>query len=551
MPRSAVTSNPYRSCTAYHLQNKLVYGSMRHTPAIMACGMSVIPSCRTSCNICMLICILLCRPAQTHVPRALVILFLESTPADAIQGARAIVKSEIRHARGYFSDKLAFLTLGAHYSSNVQSSLRSAGWSIRWLHQFTHNDESVLLHMPMYDEIVYMDLRAVFVSDITTPFTSFNSNCCVWACLQDAHIDANSIHNLDVIAIRPKDPACVRIGNLSLASMHSFMDIARSLGGVCMMDFEKNANAEMYRTHQEYWNASVIEVVRFTTPPWNCSYLVSPICKLWIAEFNSPVWPVTVVSAYYVGHNKHGHDSYVRWSRNFLKQNVPMVIFTDNSSLVSSLYPRNLHNTRICEAHMSSFIVSLHRFDWDRQLKIDPHGVIHGRGPHLYKIWLEKTNFVKRAIVLNAFRSSHFIWVDFGCFRDDSEFWVLHPWVIHVSRFPSDTKILVFDFPGDGGDYPRVAGTIFGGHRKAWVRWHHAFYYMLRHYYDRGEFIGDDQIVMTHLANHYPALLCRIQSRTNFGNPWWYLQYYLSGIEGALEQQCKSPHAAKPIIYSK
>jgi hypothetical protein len=261
---------------------------------------------------------------------------------------------------------------------------------------------------------------------------------------------------------------------------------------------------------------------------------------MWHEQASSNSWPVTVVTAFYKGPNKHKAGAYDEWGRNFMAQHVPLVVITDNATAVPAVDLRPPQLTHIIQVPLEDFLLSQHADDvWDRQQAINPHKHIHTI--FLFKMWLEKTNNVKRAIKANPFNSSHFVWVDFGCFRNTT-YWS-DGWRVHRERFATHNRMLMLNQPGrTTSPLQHVGGTIFGGSARAWERWSVLFYNHLHvELLDGKRFVGDDQNIMSLIVQSHPRLVCVVQQQPGIKNdPWFYLQDYLAGTapwEGACKQQ--------------
>jgi hypothetical protein len=157
-------------------------------------------------------------------------------------------------------------------------------------------------------------------------------------------------------------------------------------------------------------------------------------------------------------------------------------------------------------------------------------------------VWLEKPNFLVKAAEINAFQSLYYLWVDFGCFR--SSRWGRN-WTVHAERLPTHNRMLMLNAPGD---HPtkQLAGTIFGGTTHAVRLWSHYYYTQLAREVRRGTFVGDDQILMSIVAQHHPRLVCRVTGTDTGDDPWWFLQHYVAG-KTSLSEQCSQRQRWSPV----
>lgn len=435
---------------------------------------------------------------------------------------------------------------GWNYPPEVLEKARVAGWRLREIEPLPNltDKASELWHaklhlwaMEEFREVVFMEHTAVFVKPLTGPFTShaaYPFECKVWAAR--AFIDGNWTGVLDdsVLGVQPSMAEYYRLVSL-LASNTTLQKDAVAFykkafadhnnGSWCELELEKNANADVFLKQRSLLKQT--QVVHFgDIKPWECSLELQPLCQLWSEEALSNSWPVTVVTAFYTGPNKYAGGSYYKWGRNFMVQNVPMVIFTDNATKIPALESRNPNMTLVVEVALDDFMTSQHTYDsrWEQQLQMDPERHIHHM--FLFKVWNEKTNVVMRAIDLNPFNSSHYMWVDFGSFRNQT-IWESN-WTVHVDRFPTGSRLLVLATPFNN-PHKRIGGGILMGNVRAWMIWSERFYNLLSLEVRSNNFVGDDQILMTKLAKKHPELFCVVKHTETQYDPWFYLQHYAAG----------------------
>lgn len=454
----------------------------------------------------------------------------------------------------YFAAMELLVLKGRTYTPDVLEQCRAAGWRLRWVDPIEpphpsdfarFRDQFVKLHlwsMEEFAEVVYMDLDAAFVGPLQGTFTSleaYPTDCKVWAARDIRASVWQDAFNMGVAGIRPNKTefdwlyqlmAQDKVQYEHTMSEQGFLNaIYTSKNGAwCELDFEKNANLAAYSQQRAFWDkaAKQIQVVHYTmTKPWECGAEYRPVCNLWETEAAAFTAPVTVVTAYYPGPSKHQQSEYAAWGRTFLQQPVPMVIFTDSRNNLPQVDTRDPNTTVIVELDEALFRTSQTHFSWDKQLQMDPErGIHHTR---LFKLWAEKTQFVMRAIHMSTFNSSHYVWVDFGCFRSPA--WAGGKWVVHAERLPTLNRMLMLNLPVS---HPtkKVAGTIFGGSITAWRSWSKRFFDLLSREGRKGTvFVGDDQIAMSLVAERFPHLVCRVAAVDTNDDVWWFLQYYLAG----------------------
>lgn len=484
--------------------------------------------------------------------RALVTL-LDSSNVGGLQGARTLLKSVLRHAPRYFDKHVMMIVDGNDYDPLVLSQARVAGWSVRPVLPVvplssSHNKDVGgfaklrALEMEEFDEVVYMDPDVVFVNThqgqiIST--SAYPNTCMIWAPREFSNGTWTDRFTLGVFGVQPNATEFKRLMDLLLTNENDFNHIdlekgflnvvyPQATGAWCEIEFERAADVAIYGHQREFWLSAVdnIQVIQFTlVKPWECTHEYQTICELWQLETDAPTYPVTVVTGYFAGPNKHGEAKYRIWAPYFMQQPGPVVIFTDNPD-VPGLSMRDPTKTLVVVVNKTSFLASHKLFNWEGQLAIDPMQNIHST--HLFQEWLEKTNFVTKAININPFNSSYYVWVDIGCFRNNN--WG-DRWIIHAERFPDD-QMLILKMPGQPNPN-RVGGTIFGGHTHVWPAWHHHFYTMLELGYRRKAFVGDDQVVMSMVVVSHPKLVCIIPNEGGYGDPWFFLQPFLAGTAPA------------------
>ena len=490
-----------------------------------------------------------------HQKRCLATLL---TSPDYVDGVCVLAKTARQHAAHVFTDYILLTVQGTTVPEETR--LTHAGWRIhpvplilpphpsdfdRFRDQFT---KLHLWNMVECNEIVYMDADTMFVGQ-ATPFTTPQQNCPIWAARDYSSGEFVDGFNMGVFAIRPNVSEFKRLHDLMLADTVHYNQVMSEQGFLnavyashwCELDFAKNANLAVYWSGERgdgmraFWDAHNIEVVHFTmSKPWKCAPEYAAVCQGWldVASEKETVKQaaqnaITVVSAYYAGAAKHAPAKYARWGRQFMRMQAPLVFFTDHPSAVPGLDTRPEDTTHVIVKPMDKFYVSTLIHDWDTQLTLDPEGGY--RSTHLYKIWLEKPSLVRDAISMNVFDSTHFVWVDYGCFRGDG---TAPPWSPSPAALPPHKMLLLNVSALHPFGDKQVGGTIFGGDVAAWRTWTTNFYDVLIKKRDAGAFVGDDQTTMTVVARHIPDHVCMVMPHANFGDPWFYLQAVLDGQSG-------------------
>lgn len=216
---------------------------------------------------------------------------------------------------------------------------------------------------------------------------------------------------------------------------------------------------------------------------------------------------VTVVSAYYPMKSKHTIQEYIVWMQVWNELPCNLVFFTPPELVEDFKELRGNHPTKIIGMPFNE-LEAFKRYGTD--LWISQYNMDHERyhTPELYAIWYEKKEFVKKAIDLNPFGTSKFVWCDAGACRSPQ-------WIPHIKNFPNADKIgdkLMVLRISDFENYESymhmdcVGGTILAGSAEIWKSYYDKYDLMIREYLDNGKFIGKDQSIIASVAKKYPEL---------------------------------------------
>ena len=241
----------------------------------------------------------------------------------------------------------------------------------------------------------------------------------------------------------------------------------------------------------------------------------------------------TIVSAFYIGPNKHGGTSkYLDWISNFMQFGFASIIYCDANSreLLSSRWPEN-DNRKYIEKPIEKFVTSA--FDWQRDFSID-NEIAVGHSPHLYKIWGEKIFFTSEVALINPFKSNAFIWVDIGFFRN-REMVQLCKGFPNPNRFQLDriTFLQIYPFANKekASLYPvderfrnvtRVGASSFAGGKISLLRFRELYFSILLEAKRLGVFSGKDQNLQAFLILRHPELFSTVAAiYTGVVDPWF------------------------------
>jgi hypothetical protein len=232
----------------------------------------------------------------------------------------------------------------------------------------------------------------------------------------------------------------------------------------------------------------------------------------------------TIVSCYYMlGQSKHFVEEYANWIRNFLVYvNTPIVMFSDGEAYDYMIHIRrlaNLENT-FCIIRKPLSELEFSTPEWVETWKqhVEKSSYKHLHNQELYRIWANKSFFVREAIEKNPFQSEHFVWCDAGCWRDPriARFYGRDwPCIESLDKGRLTVLAMVDMMPFfEQLENPAIqtlddlvttihtdnvltmGGTILAGDRTAWLKWIPAFQNTLQAFVRNELFAGDDQSVI-------------------------------------------------------
>lgn len=270
--------------------------------------------------------------------------------------------------------------------------------------------------------------------------------------------------------------------------------------------------------------------------------------------------PATVVSAYYPMKSKHSLENYRRWIRQFMEHlDAPLVLFTEKSleSFFLESRAKYLDKTRIIVLPREEWVANT-KFPqsmWDAQFEIDPEQALHSS--ELYKVWYEKKEFVRRAIQLNPFSTTDFLWCDSGIVR--------YEWILPLmskfpvaDRIPTD-KILISNvmpftrndeavvkiggetFVGGASGKPRTGTNVIAASAKMWEVYSNLYDEILQKYLRAGLFFGKDQNIATTLILEHREVISLVDSKQFFYDTWVFILLWLGAPQRLFEFCKKEP----------
>ena len=218
----------------------------------------------------------------------------------------------------------------------------------------------------------------------------------------------------------------------------------------------------------------------------------------------------TVVTAYFEIPSKHPTTYYTQWMEHMLAIDDPLVVFTTSDWVgrIMSFRSHATSRTTIIEVRLDDVPIATkyNKSVWDQQFKLDPIGK-YRKGYRLYWIWLSKTHFLNEAIRLNPYGSSHFMWMDIGCFRGGNIF-ANQTVMRHLEAIPNESVLFVAHrepsaqtdpwFTDMKGTSPLffTSGSMFAGTKETIELFHKRFLETVQGYMVRGLFVGEDQTIL-------------------------------------------------------
>ena len=182
-----------------------------------------------------------------------------------------------------------------------------------------------------------------------------------------------------------------------------------------------------------------------------------------------------------------------------------MVIFT-NKEMEETIYQMRQHALNrtliiIMELNEAEVVHEYGMDFWLDQHSIDPEKHTQP-DPRLYIVWNEKPAFVHRAMSINPFKSSYFLWIDIGSLRHSGYNGQLI--VTDATPFRED-KVLMIDTMAATARFldlfvtneNKLSGAMFGGTTTAMNRYYNEYYKTLSLGVQSNEFVGKDQLLIS------------------------------------------------------
>ena len=240
----------------------------------------------------------------------------------------------------------------------------------------------------------------------------------------------------------------------------------------------------------------------------------------------------TIVTAYFRIKHKHSYEEYMQWMQNILSLKDAMVIYTtrDMVPIITSFRTHAWDRTKVIVTTLQDTTMATNYTDafWAQQKTLDWAPKFHP-SKEIYWIWNEKTEFLKRIVDQNPFKSEFFAWVDIGYMR--SKKYNGKEMLLNIPADLKEDQVLMLDVstlvnPPKHIGQNWVGGGFIGGYALGVIRWHKAYYNTLHE--NRNQFIGMDQPWMWRTCEKYKGLCQLVKPQPGNGNPWFYMAVYLS-----------------------
>jgi hypothetical protein len=196
---------------------------------------------------------------------------------------------------------------------------------------------------------------------------------------------------------------------------------------------------------------------------------------------------------------------------------------------------------------------------------MDPEKTIHS--PELYKVWYEKKEFVKRAIALNPWNHTDFVWCDAGICRSEAFAKVLKNFPV-ASRIPTNKILLcnvgeyterdeqiymVNGVPIQGGasGKMRIGGGIVAASKTMWEVYDRLYEQTVDKYIQARLFFGKEQNILETLVLEHRDKVSLVEPKPIGPELWFYLALWLGVGPNAYKRMNDSQSQMKQMSYEE
>jgi len=213
----------------------------------------------------------------------------------------------------------------------------------------------------------------------------------------------------------------------------------------------------------------------------------------------------TIVTAFFKDESRFSHAQCSSWMYNLLSLQDPMIIFTtaDMEYKVYSLRKHASNRTQVIVTTLEDTEM-VRRYGmkfWEDQRNADPEKDLH-QDVSVYIVWNEKVSFLRRAVLMNPFYSSIFVWAGMHGLRtssynyqrvitDATPFLGDKVFMLDMTKF---TRHVLYDIFRENTN--RVSGFMFGGTKIAIGKYYSEYYTTLSMEIHQKNFVGKEQTLI-------------------------------------------------------
>ena len=343
---------------------------------------------------------------------------------------------------------------------------------------------------------------------------------------------------------------------INMLATHSIIYISRRYKQVIVETLKKNLDCHMdvviSRIQSDFMILANKIPLFYQSSGFGNVQHVENMTKFTLLQPNDPYFSFekrncTIVTAYYeVETRKHSINEYIKWAKNLMELENPIVLFT--SLRLSNFFKTMRGNKPIVIVELEFedlYTWKKYKNKWIEHHSLDPEKNIHS--PELYSVWADKPFFLEKAIEKNYFNTTHFLWCDIGAFRESDKMYLFKNFPM-TNYFQKDKILFLAINPLQQTDkepnlistVDRIGAGLFGGDRVSCLRFKDSYEETLLHYFFDNRFAGKEQqlILSTYLKD--TSLGFMVKHNVNYiynGNNlcvyedymWFYLEYILSG----------------------
>ena len=185
----------------------------------------------------------------------------------------------------------------------------------------------------------------------------------------------------------------------------------------------------------------------------------------------------TIVTAFYnINNAQRKTHTYLELSSNFiLKLPYNLIIFTDDDEVCDFVNTTRANNNATHITHIyklpfedTYFYKYMDKIEYLQSQFTIVNGHLDHETPLYITLNNNKFDFIDRSILLNPFKSSHFIWLDFGINHVAKNTDKIHEWILNIPDKIKQLCINPFLEPGEYKEifkyiYHHTAGGLFSG----------------------------------------------------------------------------------------